>query len=132
LLLLTDGPADSGVSPPFVAAKGALAADEDVSIVSMADADLHAIEASGLPTVGRTVERLRDADALADAVALRDCCAARDIDGTDLAPWATMADERAVARLAAGHDTPFSHILDRPSPKYVHSLETIQSLPRRR
>lgn len=115
-LLLTAGPDDDGVALPFVAAKGALADGEDVSVVAMADAvhlltadaDLHAIEASGLPTVGRTVERLRDADALADAVALRDCCAARDIDGTDLAPWATMADERAVARLAADHDTTLS------------------------
>ncbi|AXG05520.1 hypothetical protein DU500_03190 [Haloplanus rubicundus] len=115
-LLLTDGPDDDDAALPFVAAKGALADGEDVSIVAMADAvhlltadaDLHAIDASGLPTVGRTAERLRDADALADAVALRDCCAARDIDETDLAPWATMADESAVARLAADHDTTLS------------------------
>jgi predicted peroxiredoxin len=115
-LLLTDGPADDDVALPFVAAEGALADGEDVSIVAMADAvyllaadaDLHAIDASGLPTVGRTVERLRDANALADAVALRDCCAARDIDEADLAPWATMDDESAVARLAADHDTTLS------------------------
>jgi predicted peroxiredoxin len=115
-LLLTDGPDDSGVALPFVAAKGALAAGEDVSIVAMADAvhlltadaDLHAIEASGLPTVGRLVARLRDADALADAVALRDCCAARDVDEADLADWATLDDERAVARLAGNHETTLS------------------------
>jgi predicted peroxiredoxin len=112
-LLLTDGPDDSDVALPFVAAKGALADGDDVSIVAMADAvhlltadaDLHALDASGLPTVGQLVDRLRDADALADAVALQDCCAARDIDDADLADWATMDDESAVARVAAGHDT---------------------------
>ena len=111
-LLLTDGPDDDGTALPFVAAKGALADGEDVSIVAMADAvylltadaDLHAVDASGLPTVGRLIERLR----VADAVALRDCCAARDIDEADLADWATMDDERAVARLAADHDTTLS------------------------
>lgn len=115
-LLLTDGPDDDGAALPFVAAKGALADGEDVSIVAMADAvhlltadaDLHDIDASGLPTVGRLLDRLRDADALADAVALRDCCAARDIDEADLADWATVDDERAVARLAAAHDTTLS------------------------
>ncbi|MEF8857065.1 MAG: DsrE family protein [Haloplanus sp.] len=112
-LLLTSGPDDPDVALPFVAAKGALADDEDVSIVTMtdavylltADADLHALDASGLPTVGRTIARLRDAGALADAVALRDCCVARDIDESDLADWATMDDERAVSRVAASHET---------------------------
>lgn len=115
-LLLTAGPDDADAALPFVAAKGALADGDDVSIVAMADAvhllttdtDRHAIDASGLPTVGQTVERLRDTDALADAVALRDCCAARDIDEADLADWATMDDERAVPRLAAAHDTTLS------------------------
>lgn len=122
-LLLTAGPDDADAALPFVAAKGALADGDDVSIVAMADAvhllttdtDRHTIDASGLPTVGQTVERLRDADALADAVALRDCCVAlrdccvaRDIDEADLADWATMDDERAVPRLAAAHDTTLS------------------------
>ena len=115
-LLLTAGPDDADAALPFVAAKGALADSDDVSIVAMADAvhllttdtNRHAIDASGLPTVGQTVERLRDADALADAVALRDCCVARDIDEGDLSDWATMDDERAVPRLAAAHDTTLS------------------------
>ncbi|WP_193310511.1 DsrE family protein [Halorubrum halophilum] len=115
-LLLTAGPDDADAALPFVAAKGALADGDDVSLVAMADAvhllttdtDRHAIAASGLPTVGQTLDRLRDADALTDAVALRDCCAARDIEETDLADWATMDDERAVSRLAADHDTTLS------------------------
>lgn len=115
-LLLTAGPDDADAALPFVAAKGALADGDDVSIVAMSDAvhllttdtDRHAIDASGLPTVRQTVERLRDADALADAVALRDCCVARDIDEADLADWATMDDESAVPRLAAAHDTTLS------------------------
>lgn len=115
-LMLTAGPDDADAALPFVAAKGALADGNDVSIVAMADAvnllttdtDRHAIDASGLPTVAKTVDRLRDANALADAVALRDCCAARDINEADLADWATMDDERAVSRLAAAHDTTLS------------------------
>jgi predicted peroxiredoxin len=112
-LLLTTGPADPEAALPFVAAKGAVLDGEDVSIVAMADGvdlltestDLHAIEASGLPTVGRTVDTLREAGALADAVALRACCDARDIDDPDLVDWASMDDESAVARVAADHET---------------------------
>jgi predicted peroxiredoxin len=112
-LLLTAGPDDPKAALPFVAAKGARLDGEDVSLVAMADGvhfltestDRHAVEASGLPTVGRTVERLREADALADAVALEACCAARGIGESDLVDWASMDDERAVARVAADHDT---------------------------
>jgi predicted peroxiredoxin len=112
-LLLTAGPDDPTAALPFVAAKGALLDGEDVSLVAMADGvhfltdstDRHAVEASGLPTVGRTIERLREADALADAVALRACCDARGIDDSDLADWASMDDESAVARVAAAHET---------------------------
>jgi predicted peroxiredoxin len=112
-LLLTAGPDDSSAALPFVAAKGALADGDDVSIVAMADAvylladdaDLHALDASGLPTVGHVVDRLRDADALGDAVALRDCCAARGIREADLADWVSMDSERAVSRIAAAHET---------------------------
>jgi predicted peroxiredoxin len=112
-LLLTTDPADPEAALPFVAAKGAVLDGEDVSIVAMADGvdlltestDLHAIEASGLPTVGRTVDTLREAGALADAVALRACCDARDIDDPDLVDWASMDDESAVARVAADHET---------------------------
>ncbi|MFB6196420.1 MAG: DsrE family protein [Haloplanus sp.] len=112
-LLITTGPADREAALPFVAAKGALADGDDVSIVTMADGvhlltetiDRHAIDASGLPTVGRAIETLREADALADAVALRDCCDARDIGESDLVEWASMDGERAISRLAAEHDT---------------------------
>ncbi|MGQ4555173.1 DsrE family protein [Halobellus sp. GM3] len=112
-LLLTAGPEDPSAPLPFVAAKGALAAGEEVSIVAMADAvsllradvDLGALEASGLPTVAAAVEALREDGALADAVALRPCCAARDIDESDLREWASMDDPSAVARVAAAHET---------------------------
>ncbi|MFC6988915.1 DsrE family protein [Haloplanus sp. GCM10025708] len=112
-LLLTAGPDDPSSALPFVAAKGALEDGDDVAIVAMADAvrlltdetDLHALDASGLPTVGHVVERLREADALTDAVALRDCCSARGIREADLADWASMDAESAVSRVAAGHET---------------------------
>ncbi|WP_227380051.1 DsrE family protein [Haladaptatus halobius] len=99
---------------PFVAAKGAMARGEPMSIFAMQEAtrlatqpeeQLEEIKAPGLPTVAEVLAELQENDALDEFIVCEPCATARNITAEDLTEWAELGRSPDLARLTEEYDT---------------------------